>query len=85
MRFARLCPGWNGVDRQMARKNEMETLVSKQAPQQGGKASKGTASAHKALITRNLRLAYGEVASEAVPDRFMKLLGELDNAEGKKQ
>lgn len=67
-------------------KDDMETLVSKKPPQDGnGKSSKGAAATHKALITRNLRLAYGEVASESVPDRFLDLLGKLDEAEGKKQ
>jgi hypothetical protein len=36
------------------------------------------------LITRNLRLAFGEVASEPVPDRFMDLLEKLDTAEEKR-
>lgn len=70
----------------MRRKDDMETLVSKKPQQDGGaKPSKGTAATHKALITRNLRLAYGEVASESVPDRFLDLLGQLDQAESKKQ
>lgn len=64
----------------------METAVSKRLPHEGGaeKPRKGTASAHKALITRNLRLAFGEVASEPVPDRFMELLNKLDGAEDRK-
>ena len=64
----------------------METLVSKKAPDMEGRAEKprkGTAAHHKALITRNLRLAFGEVASEPVPDRFMDLLRRLDTAEEK--
>lgn len=69
----------------MRRKDEMETVVSKRPPQEVHKARKGTASNHKALITRNLRLAFGEVASEAVPDRFIELLGKIDSAEEKKQ
>jgi hypothetical protein len=44
---------------------------------------KGTAATHKALITRNLRLAFGEVASEPVPDRFLDLLAKLDSGEKK--
>ncbi len=65
----------------------METLVSKKPPIDGSaqKARKGPASNHKALITRNLRLAFGEVASEPVPDRFLDLLGKMDSAEEKKQ
>lgn len=70
----------------MRQRDDMETLVSKKPPQDGnGKPPKGTAATHKALITRNLRLAYGEVASESVPDRFLDLLGKIDQAEGKKQ
>jgi hypothetical protein len=65
----------------MARKDNMETLVSKKPPEDGSvaKAAKANAStaAHKALITRNLRLVYGEVAGERVPDRIMELLGQL--------
>lgn len=69
----------------MARKDEMETLVSKTPPSEGPKASKGASAASKALITRNLRLAFGEVASEPVPDRFLDILGRIEDAEGKKQ
>ena len=65
----------------------METLLSKKPPQDEGgvgeKPRKHTAATHKALITRNLRLAFGEVASEPVPDRFMDLLDRLDTAEEK--
>lgn len=45
---------------------------------------KGKAAANKALITRNLRLAYGQVADEDVPQRFLDLLGKVDESEGKK-
>jgi len=71
----------------MARKDEMETLVSKHPPGAGGppKTPKGASPASKALITRNLRLAFGEVASEPVPDRFLDILGKIDEAEAKKQ
>lgn len=34
----------------------------------------------KALITRNLRLAYDEVASEPIPQHFLDLLNQLDEA-----
>lgn len=63
----------------------MQSSVANKSPHDGNaKPSKGTAGAHKALITRNLRLAYGEVASEAVPDRLMELLSQLDQVEVKK-
>jgi hypothetical protein len=70
----------------MRRKDEMETLVTRKPPQEGSaqRPRKGTASNHKALITRNLRLAFGEVASEPVPDRFLELLNKLDAGGGKK-
>lgn len=62
----------------------METLVSKKLPNEAGspeRPRKATAATHKALITRNLRLAFGEVAGEAVPKRFMDLLERIDSAE----
>jgi hypothetical protein len=70
----------------MRRKDEMETVVSKKPPQEASsdRSKKGPPANHKALITRNLRLAYGEVASEPVPDRFLDLLSELDKAEDKR-
>ncbi len=45
---------------------------------------KSNSAAHKSLITRNLRLAYGEVASEGVPQRFLELLDKIGDAEDKK-
>lgn len=33
-------------------------------------------------ITRNLRLAYGEVVSETIPDEFLKLLRQIDDKHG---
>jgi hypothetical protein len=70
----------------MRRKDEMETLVTKKPPHEvSAQKPRKTSGNHKALITRNLRLAFGEVASEPVPDRFLDLLGRIDSAEGKKQ
>jgi Anti-sigma factor NepR len=69
----------------MRRKDEMETLVTKKPLEAGAQKPRKTSGNHKALITRNLRLAFGEVASEPVPDRFLDLLGKIDTAEGKKQ
>jgi len=70
----------------MARKEEMEALVSKKPPQDGSgySQSKPASATHKAMITRNLKLAYGQVASEPVPQRLMDLLGALDEIEGAK-
>ena len=39
----------------------------------------------QAHIGRQLRAVYDEVASEAVPDRFLKLLEELERKEAGKQ
>jgi hypothetical protein len=76
-----------GCEGKMRRKDEMETLLSKKPPHNEGgageKPRKPTAATHKALITRNLRLAFGEVASEPVPNRFLDLLDRLDTAEEK--
>lgn len=59
----------------------MESLVSKRTPPSDGSAGEGRkapSAAHKALIARNLRLAFGEVASEPTPKRFLDLLDQLD-------
>ena len=72
----------------MAQKDIMETLVTNKPPQQegGAKAQTGHASTatHKALITRNLRLVYGEVAGEQVPERIMDLLNQLADRKDQK-
>jgi hypothetical protein len=71
----------------MRRKDDMENLVTKRSsPGEGnsGSSRKSPTSAQKALITRNLRLAYGEVAGEPVPKQLMDLLNQIDQAEGKK-
>jgi len=67
----------------------MEALVSKKAPPQdasgaGYGKSRPASATHKALITRNLKLAYGQVASEPVPKRLLDILSTLDSAEDKK-
>ncbi|HVY83816.1 MAG TPA: NepR family anti-sigma factor [Caulobacterales bacterium] len=47
-----------------------------------GKAKKvrsgASTSAHKALIARNLRMVYDQVAGEPVPDRILELLAQMD-------
>lgn len=43
-------------------------------------ADHASTATHKALITRNLRLVYGEVAGEPVPDRINDLLNQLGAA-----
>jgi hypothetical protein len=68
----------------------METLVSSpRAPGKGGRGGGGkkppngpAGAAHKALITRNLRLVYDEVAGEPIPDRIVHLLAQMDQKEG---
>ena len=42
-----------------------------------------TSTAHKALITRNLRLAYDEVAGERIPDQMLDLLEQISAREQK--
>ncbi|MBP6689520.1 MAG: hypothetical protein KA153_05985 [Hyphomonadaceae bacterium] len=72
----------------MARKDEMEALVSKKPPPQDGAAdysqSKPASATHKALITRHLKMAYGQVAGEPVPQRLLDVLAALDGIEEKK-
>lgn len=65
----------------------METLTSPTRPaDKNGKAKRGqngtAGAAHKALITRNLRLVYDEVAGEPIPSQILDLLGEMDKKQG---
>ncbi|MEQ1819305.1 MAG: NepR family anti-sigma factor [Terricaulis sp.] len=62
--------------------DDMDAVLNKN-PEDAGRR-KGKASANKSLITRNLRLAYGEVQSEGVPDRFLELLEKIDRKEGER-
>lgn len=65
----------------------MEALVSKKPPPQDGPdygKSRPASATHKALITRNLKLAYGQVSSEPVPKRLLDILATLDGVENKK-
>jgi hypothetical protein len=77
-----------GLDRKMARKeDDMDAQVNNGpkapgTPEQGKSPSKSSA-ATKALITRNLKLAYGEVAAEPMPQRFLDLLNAIDGEEKK--
>lgn len=73
----------------MTRKDdEMDVQVNNKpkapgAPDQGKSPSKSSAAA-KALITRNLRLAYGEVAAEPMPQRLLDLLNAIPDDGGEK-
>lgn len=62
--------------------DDMDAVLNKSSEDAGKR--KGKAAANKSLITRNLRLAYGEVTQEGVPDRFRDLLEQLGESEGKK-
>lgn len=66
----------------MAWKDEMEAVVNKKPSVEGRGSGRGrpknSSATHKALITRNLRLAYGEVASEPVPQPLLDILHALD-------
>jgi hypothetical protein len=57
--------------------DDMDAVLNKSSDDAGKR--KGKASANKSLITRNLRLAYGEVTSEGVPQRFLEILDKLDD------
>jgi len=72
----------------MARNDEMDALVNDRPPrgEGSGRAKKGPASAtHKALIARNLKAVYGQVASEPVPQSLLDILKPLDSAGDDKQ
>jgi len=67
----------------MRRKDEMENLVTKKSPPNGGSGGgKSASSANKALIARNLRMAFGEVTSEPLPKEWLDLLDKLDEPKG---
>ncbi len=67
----------------------METIVNASKPPRtdakAKKADHASTATHKALITRNLRLVYGEVAGEPVPDRLNELLNQLGAAAADKE
>jgi len=60
--------------------DDMDAVLNKHSDDDAGKR-KGKAGTHKSLITRNLRLAYGEVASETVPQRLLDILNKIDGEE----
>lgn len=62
--------------------DDMDAVLNKNHDDAGKR--KGKSAAHKGLITRNLRLAYGEVAGEPVPARFLELLNQISDPEDKK-
>jgi len=67
----------------MRRKDEMDNLVTKNsAPRGGAGGGKSTSTANKALIARNLRLAFGETASEPLPKEWLDLLEKIDEPKG---
>ncbi len=62
----------------MRRKDEMENMAKQSPPSNGAGAAKSASAANKALIARNLRLAFGEVTSEPIPDEWLALLGKIE-------
>lgn len=62
--------------------DDMDAVLNKNPDDAGKRKSKSAAT--KGLITRNLRLAYGEVAGEGVPQRFLDILNKIDEKEGGK-
>lgn len=68
----------------MRRKDDMESVVTKNTPPSNGRGGgKSPTSANKALITRNLRMVYGEIASEPLPSKLMDLLNQIEDGEDK--
>jgi Anti-sigma factor NepR len=61
--------------------DDMDAVLNKNSEDSGRR--KGKSAANKSLITRNLRLAYGEVTSEGVPSRFLDILNRIPDGEGK--
>lgn len=59
--------------------DDMDAVLNKD-PKDADKR-KSRAAAAKSLITRNLRLVYGEVAGEGVPQRFLDLLNQIGESE----
>ncbi|HRE42938.1 MAG TPA: NepR family anti-sigma factor [Terricaulis sp.] len=57
-------------------------MTKKSPPRNGGGAAKSASSANKALIARNLRMAFGEVTSEPIPDEWLTLLSKIDEKTG---
>lgn len=53
-------------------------------PDDAGKRKKGKSAENKSLITRNLRMIYGKVTEEPMPDRFLEILNRIEDGEGKK-
>jgi hypothetical protein len=69
----------------MARNEEMEALVNNKPSGEGsGRKPKPASATHKALIARNLKAVYGQVASEPVPQHLLDILKQLDGPEDKK-
>jgi hypothetical protein len=68
----------------MRRKDEMENVVTKKSPQRGSPVNggKSASTANKALIARNLRLAFGETAGEPLPQEWIDLLDQIDDTKG---
>lgn len=62
----------------------MDNLVTKKSPLSDGAggAGKSASPASKALIARNLRLAYGEVAGEPIPQEWLELLDKIPEPKG---
>ncbi len=71
--------------------NNMETMLTPKKPSDGkarktqnggGRSGASTSPAQKALITRNLRIAFDEVAGEQIPQQMLDLLNQLSAKEG---
>lgn len=65
----------------------MDTIVGRKPPHStgNGKPPGRSSATHKSLITRNLKLAFGQAAAEPLPESWLRLLDQLDKNEDDKQ
>jgi len=65
----------------MRQKDDMEALEARGGEDRNGRAKRKSPSpASKAMMTRNIRLAYGEVEREKLPQDMLELLDKIDEA-----
>jgi hypothetical protein len=73
---------WQDPD--MSPRQTAETIPIRAAPVPGPEGAVALEADLQAHIGRQLRAVYEEVVNEAVPDRFLKLLEELDRKKAKR-
>lgn len=65
----------------------MEALVNNKSPgddRSDRRSAKPASATHKALIGRNLKAVFGQIASEPVPQHLLDILKPLDRDEDQK-